>query len=276
MASGIDDKDVTPNTTFNDPGFLDVDWNKSKNAYDYTIRNVLAACTGHITMTNVIANSCNTGISFVARQMGKSLFYSYILRFGFGERTGIEFDNELPGKIAHFSQWADSEFYNHAFGQGLTVTPLQMVAAYGALANKGILMQPHIIDKIIEPDGKVIQTEPAIIQRVVSEQTANTVTAMLVNAVENGVAKNAKLPDHYLAGKTGTSQTYINGKAMSGAGTTIASIAGFGPISDPKFVLLVKLDRPRSSEWADATAVYAYKDIAAYLYNYFGIPPDKQ
>ncbi len=275
MASGIDDKDVTPSTSFNDPGFLEVDWNKNTNRYEYTIKNVSAACTGHINMTNVLANSCNTGISYVAKQMGKNLFYSYIMRFGFGERTGIEFDNENAGKVEHFTQWAESEFYNHAFGQGITATPLQMAAAYGALANKGILMQPHIVDKIIQADGKVIQTEPEIIQRVISEQTANTITAMLVNAVENGVAKNAQLPDHYLAGKTGTSQTYINGKPMSGAGTTITSIAGYGPISDPKFVLLVKLDRPRSSEWADSTAVYAFKDIAAYLYNYFGIPPDK-
>jgi stage V sporulation protein D (sporulation-specific penicillin-binding protein) len=276
MASALDDKDVTPNTAFNDPGFLKVDFNKNINDYEYTIKNVLAKCTGYINMTNVIANSCNTGISYVAKQMGKSLFYSYMLKFGFGERTGIEFDGENPGKIAHFTTWAESEFYNHAFGQGITATPLQMAAAYGALANKGVLMQPHVVEQIIQANGKVVKTEPSAVQQVISEQAANTITAMLVNAVENGVAKNAMLPDHYLAGKTGTSQTYLNGKAMSGAGTTVASMAGYGPIDDPKFVILVKLDRPRSSEWADATAVYAFRDIAAYLYNYFGIPPDKK
>lgn len=137
-------------------------------------------------------------------------------------------------------------------------------------------MQPHIIDKIIQDNGKVIQTEPMVVQQVISEQTAHTITAMLVNAVENGVARNAALPNYYLAGKTGTSQTYLRGKAMSGAGTTIASIAGFGPIDNPKFVLYVKFDRPRSSEWADATAVYLYRDVAAYLYEYMGIPPDKK
>jgi len=275
MASALDDKDVTPNTAFYDPGFLKVDFNKAKNDYDYTIKNVSAKCTGYSTMSNIIANSCNTGISYVAKQMGKSLFYSYILKFGFGERTGIEFDGELPGKIEHFSQWTESEFYNHAFGQGITVTPLQIVAAYGALANKGVLMQPHIVDKIIQANGKIIQTQPAAIGQVIGQSAVNMITAMLVNAVENGVAHKAALDNHYIAAKTGTSQTYLHGKAINGAGTTITSIVGYGPIDDPKFVILVKLDRPRSSEWADATAVYPFHDIAAYLFNYFGIPPDK-
>jgi len=276
MSAGIDDKDVTPNTTFSDPGYLDVDWNPRTNMFDYRIENVSAKCTGFINMTNVIANSCNTGISYVAKKMGKSLFYSYILRYGFSERTGIEFDNEHPGKLEHYTKWAESEFFNHAFGQGLTATPLQMVMAYGAIANKGVLMQPHIVNKIQQQLGKLVQTEPSSVQQVISEDTAHTVTAMLVNAVENGVARNASLPDHYLAGKTGTSQTYHNGKTVEGAGTTITSIAGFGPIDDPRFVILVKLDRPRTSQWADATAVYTFRDIAAYLYDYYGIPPDKK
>ncbi len=276
MSAGIDDKDVTPNTTFNDPGFLDVDWNPGTNMFDYRIKNVSDKCTGFINMTNVIANSCNTGISYVAKEMGKSLFYSYMLRFGFGERTGIEFDNEHSGKLEHYGKWAESEFYNYAFGQGFTATPLQMALAYGAIANKGVLMQPHIVEKVIQQNGKTVQSEPSPVQQVISENAAHTMTAMLVNAVENGVARGAQLPTHYLAGKTGTSQTYRYGKAVEGAGTTITSIAGFGPIDDPRFVILVKLDRPRTSEWADATAVYVFRDIASYLYDYYGIPPDKK
>ena len=268
MSSALDDKDVTPGTSFNDTGVLKVD--------EYEIKNVSARCTGYINMTNAIAYSCNTGLGFVAKKMGRTLFYSYMKRFGFGDRTEIEFDNESPGKIAHFSQWAESELVTHAFGQGILVTPLQMASAFGALANKGILMQPHIIEKTIAASGKINQTEFTPLQNVITEETSNTITAMLVNAVENGVAKNAALPDHYLAAKTGTSQTYKHGKPVTGAGTTIASIAGFGPIEDPKFVLLVKLDRPRSSEWADATAAIAFRDIAAYLFEYFGIPPDKK
>ncbi len=209
--------------------------------------------------------------------MGKNLFYSYIVRFGFGKRTGIEFNNENTGKLTHFTSWtAESDFLTKAFGQGITVTPLQMVAAYGALANKGVLMEPHIVEKVIESNGKETVTEPNIIQTVISEQTASTVTAMMVRAVENGVAKKAGLPDHYIAGKTGTSQTFKNGKYVQGAGTTITSVIGFAPIEDPKFVLLVKLDRPRTNQYADATGVFLFKDISAYLFEYLGIPPDKK
>ncbi len=268
MSSALDDKDVTPNTAFNDPGVLKVD--------EYEIKNVSARCTGYINMSTALAYSCNTGLGFVAQKMGRTLFYSYMMKYGFGERTDIEFDNEDPGKIAHFSQWADSELVTHGFGQGILVTPLQMISAYSAIANKGVLMQPHIVEKVVQSSGKTVPTESTPLQQVITAETANTITAMLVNAVENGVAKNAALPDHYMAAKTGTSQTYKHGKPLTGAGTTIASIAGFGPIEDPKFVILVKLDRPRSSEWADSTAAYLYKDIAAYLFEYFGLPPDKK
>lgn len=268
MASAIDDKDVTPNTSFYDPGVLKVD--------EYEIHNVSAKCTGYVNMTTILANSCNTGLGWVAQKIGRNLFYSYMLKFGFGERTGVEFNNELAGKIEHFSRWADSELVTHAFGQGITVTPLQMITAYAAIANKGILMQPHIIEKTIDTNGKETITEPTPVQRVISEQTANTITAMLVSAVENGVAVKAGLPNHYLAGKTGTSQTYKHGLPLNGAGTTITSLVGFGPIEDPKFVLLVKFDRPRNSEWSEANVAPTFKEIAAYLYQYMGIPPDKK
>lgn len=267
MASAIDDKDVTPQTAFSDPGVLHVD--------EYEITNVSPKCTGYVTMTNVIENSCNTGIGWVAQKMGRNLFYSYMMKFGFGERTGIEFDNEHPGQIAHFTQWAESELVTHAFGQGITVTPIQMAAAYSAIANGGTLMQPYIVEKVIQQDGKIVETDPSSIQTAINEDTAHKITAMLVSAVENGVVGNAKVEGHYIAAKTGTSQTYRHGKPLSGAGTTIASIAGFGPIEDPKFVLYVKFDRPRSSEWAADTAAYLFSDIAAYLYEYLGIPPDK-
>lgn len=106
MASAIDDKDVTPQTAFHDPGTLKVD--------EFEIKNVSSACTGYVTMTNVLENSCNTGVAWVAEKMGRNLFYSYILKFGFGERTGVEFDNDHPGQIEHFTQWADSELATRA------------------------------------------------------------------------------------------------------------------------------------------------------------------
>lgn len=268
MASAIDDKDVTPTTAIHDSGVLKVD--------EFEITNVSSSCSGYVTMTNILENSCNTGMGWIAQQMGKNLFYSYIIKFGLGERTGIEFDNEHPGKIEHFSQWAESELVTHAFGQGITATPLQMATAYSVIANGGTLVQPYIVEKVIQKNGKVIETGTNAIHKVITTETAQKVTAMLISAVENGVAKNAQIDNHYIAAKTGTAQTYRNGKPLKGAGTTIASIAGFGPIENPKFVLLVKFDRPRSSEWADSTSAYLFKDIATYLYEYLGVPPDKK
>ncbi len=284
MSSAIDDGDVTPNTGFTDPGVLFLDKNPNGKhigpdglKYDAEIKNVSAKCTGYSTMTWVIQNSCNTGISWVARKIGRSLFYSYMLKYGFNDRTGIEFDDESPGKIVHFDQWTDSELANHAFGQGILVTPIQMVTAFAAIANKGVLMEPHIVDSIVQKDGKIIKTDPMSVQRVVSEQTASTMTAMLVNNVENGDSYGKiKLPDHYIGAKTGTAQTYKNGIAQSGEGTTVVTVIGFAPINDPKFVILVKMDRPRASQWADSTAALVYHDMAQYLFNYYSIPPDKK
>jgi cell division protein FtsI/penicillin-binding protein 2 len=115
------------------------------------------------------------------------------------------------------------------------------------------------------------------VQRVISEKTATTMTAMLVNNVENGDSYgHIKLPDHYIGAKTGTAQTYKNGEAQNGVGTTVVTVLGFAPIDNPKFVILVKMDRPRTSEWADSTTAYLYHDMAQYLFNYYSIPPDKK
>lgn len=268
MSAAIDDGDVKPSTMFNDSGPIKVD--------EYEIHNATDRYYGLINMTTVLGKSLNTGMTFVARKMGRTLFYSYIKKFGFGERTDIEFDDEEKGKIEHFTKWAESELVTKAFGQGLTATPLQMAAAYATIANKGVLMQPYIVEEIHTQTGRVIKTDPHPIRQVVSENTAATVTAMLISAVENGVARNAQVPGHYLAGKTGTAQTYFKGKPLKGAGTTIANVIGFAPIDNPRFVILIKLDKPRSSEWADATAAPLFSEIAGYLFNYFNIPPDKK
>lgn len=267
MAAAIDDGDVTPSHTFYESGPIEVD--------EFTIRNSTDEYRGRQTMTNILEQSSNVGMAYVANKIGRNLFYSYMMKFGFNEKTGIEFETEQRGHIEYFTQWADSELVTHAFGQGITVTPLQMVNAYAAIANKGILMQPYIIEAIEESRGKIIETEPVSIGQAITEDTANKITMMLVSAVENGVAKNAKVNGHYIAGKTGTSQTYKWGKPLTGTGTTITSFAGYGPIDNPKFVVLIKLDRPRASEWGSETAAPLFAEIAEFLFNYYNIPPDK-
>lgn len=276
MATGIDDGDITPQTTFNDVGPIEADFNKYTQRYDATIKNATNHYYGLITMTQVLEKSLNTGTAFVAKKVGKNLLYSYIKKFGFGERTDIEFDNEEAGRIPYYDDWTESELINHGFGQGLTVTPLQMLNAYAAIANKGVLMQPYIVDRIEHDNGKVTEFRPKVIHRVISEETANMVTAMLVSAVENGVAQPAKIKGHFAAGKTGTAQTYRGNTPLTGVGTTEATFTGFAPIDNPKFAVLVKFDKPKTVEWADATSAPTFRELGEFLFDYYNLPPDKK
>ncbi len=267
MSAALDDGAVTALTSFYDPGILKVD--------EFEIKNVSKLCTGQVNTTKILAQSCNTSIGRIAQQMGRNLFYAYLKKYGFGERTEIELDNEQAGVLSHFSQWAESELVTHAFGQGLTTNMVQIISAYATIANGGKLMQPYIIDSV-QKGNQIVKTEPTVLAQVIKPETAETLKGMLVAVIEEGVENQARLDKYYLAGKTGTSQTYKHGKPLTGAGTTIATLAGFGPINDPKFVILVKLDRPRSSEWSGQTAAPLFREIAEYLMEYYSVPPDKK
>ncbi|MDP2624855.1 MAG: penicillin-binding protein 2 [Candidatus Peregrinibacteria bacterium] len=266
MASAIDAGEVTPQTTFYSDGPVEVD--------EFFIKTFNNEYYGWSTMTEVLIHSDNTGMVFVAQKLGRALFYDYLVAFGFGEKTGIEFEGENEGRIEYYDYWADSELVTKAFGQGITVTPIQLVTAISALGNGGILMQPYIVDYIEDSDGNIQTFEPQVVRRVVTEETSDQITAMMTAVVENG-APLAKLDTHYVAGKTGTAQTYKWGQALSGKGTTIASFVGFAPIDNPKFTVLIKLDRPKTIEWGAATAGPMFKELAEFLVNYYNIPPDK-
>ncbi len=269
VAAGIDSGEITPRTIYHDTGEIDVD--------EYTIHNVSQACLGYNDMTHALEYSCNIGMAFIAKRLGKSLFYHYLTLFGFGERSDVELDGEAKGVLKYFRNWAASNLVTIGFGQGISVTPLQMGLAYATLANGGLLLQPHIVREIIHPDGRTEKSGMEVVRRVVSKDTADTVTAMLISAVENGVAKKAKLDKYLVAGKTGTSQIALEGRDgfEEGEGTTIASFAGYAPANNPKFVMIVKIDRPRSSLWGDATAAPVFKDVAEFLLDYYNIPPDR-
>lgn len=274
MAAAIDDGDVTPNTTYNDSGPVGVDMNIYTGKYDFEIKNS-TGYYGLVNMTTVLAKSLNTGMTFISKKMGGALFYSYLKKFGFLDRTDIEFDNEALGKIEYFEDWTESELATHTFGQGLTVTMIQLANAYSSIANGGILMHPYAVSEIRHDDKSISTTDPYEIRRVISEDTSAKMTKMLINAVENGVAKEARVDDNFVAAKTGTAQTYKYNKALTGLGTTVVSIAGFAPIDDPRFVIVVKMDYPRSSIWCSETAAPTFKKIAEYLFNYYNIPPDR-
>lgn len=267
MAIAIDAKEVDPETTFDDDGPLYID--------EFEIKNSDNQYHGISTMTEVLEKSLNTGMSWVAKQLGKRLMYKYLKDFGFGDYTNIKLEGETKGGLDYYSHWSKAQLLTTSFGQGIVVTPIQMVTAWAALANGGKLMQPHIVDSIIR-DGKVIETEPEIIHRVISEETSSIITSMLISTVRRGHGRPADIPGYLIAGKTGTAQIAGRyGRYETGEGATITSFGGYFPALQPQFVMLVKFDRPRIGEntWGSTTAAPTFRKISEFLIDYYNIEP---
>ena len=267
MSIAIDAKEVEPQTTFNDDGPLQID--------EFEIKNSDEKYHGKTTMTEVLELSLNTGMSYVAKQLGKRLMYKYIKDYGFGEYTNIRLEGETKGKVDYYKRWSKAQLLTTSFGQGIIVTPLQMITAWAALANGGKLIQPYIVDSIIK-ENEVIKTEPQIIHRVISEETSSIMTSMLVSVVRQGHGRPADIPGHLIAGKTGTSQIAgSDGKYEVGEGAVITSFAGYFPAFQPQFVMLVKFDRPRIgvNTWGATTAAPTFRKIAEFLIDYYNIQP---
>ncbi|MDD5469768.1 MAG: penicillin-binding protein 2 [Candidatus Peribacteraceae bacterium] len=268
MAIALDQGEVVPTDVYDDTGPVEVD--------EYTIKNALNAYYGKVTMTNCLEFSINTCMTNVSSKLGKKLFHRMIERFGFGAITGIELEDELPGAMQPWRTWSNALLATASYGQGISSTPLQVITAYTPLANRGKLMRPMIVDRIIQSDGTVTVMEPRVVDQVIRPETAETITAMLTSSVNVGFAKVAKVPGYRIAGKTGTSQIAgPGGKYETGTGSTIATFAGYAPIEDPKFLILVKFDRPRKDEYGSKTAGPVFQKMAAFLFKYYGIPPDE-
>lgn len=267
MAAALDKGKVTPDTTYNDTGEVRIGPN--------IIRNSDLKSNGIQTMTQVLEKSLNTGVIFAARQVGLTDFRSYVSKFGFGDMTGVELPQESPGNIKALNSTNEIYLATASFGQGLTVTPIQLVAAYGAIANQGKLMQPHIMKKIVYLDGKVEQAVPRTIRQVISPQVATTLSAMLVNVVENGHGKRAGVSGYYVAGKTGTAQVPLPNGGGYAVGKNIGSFVGFAPVDKPKFVMAVRIDEPKDVQFAESSAAPLFGELAKYLLNYYRIAPER-
>lgn len=266
MAAAIDVGAVTPKTTFEDTGSVYVD------GWDYPIGNAESKVYGVVDMTKVLEDSINTGMIFSMRQTGMETFTDYVKKFGFGEYTGIELETESAGTIASLDIGAEIYAATASFGQGITVTPLQIVMAYAAIANGGILKEPQIVDEIHHPDGR-IETRPSVdVRQVISESTSRTIAAMMVSVIEHGHGARAGVPGYYIAGKTGTAQV-ASANGGYDLNNTIGSFAGFGPVEDPRFAMVVRIDNPKDVVWAESTAAPLFGEIAEFLLQYFEIPP---
>jgi len=267
MAAALDAGKVTPKSTYVDKGVEEID--------NFKIRNSDLKAHGVQTMTQVLDESLNTGMIFVERQLGKGVFKKYIDDFSFGTTTHIELTPESRGNVKSLEKKGEIFAATASFGQGLTTTPIQMISAYQSLANGGKLMRPYIVDEIIHPDGTRERTKPLLVRQPISSRAARLATGMLVSAVEIGHGKRAGVPGYWVAGKTGTAQVARTDGLGYQKDVTIGSFAGYAPASDPKFVMLVKIDHPRDVQWAESSAAPVFGEMAKYLLTYLQVPPER-
>jgi len=262
-SGGLNEKAVTVETTFTEGGPLVVG--------EYTIRTWNDQYHGRINLTQVLQYSSNIGMVQVAQSLGKRKMLEYLRAFGFGETTNIDLEDESSPELRPERDWREIDLATVSFGQGIAVTPMQMVRAVGALANDGWLMKPQVVRGIVDQAGRRFELKPQRLRQVVSSSTAKIMTEMLVNAVEQGEAKWAKPKGYRIAGKTGTAQIPVAGHYDEKK--TIASFVGFAPADNPRFVMLVTLREPSSSPWGSETAAPLFFNLARDLFEYWGIPP---
>lgn len=271
MASALNEEKITPQTTYRDPGMVEIDgW----PIYNYEER----IHPGDITMTEILEKSINTGAVFVERQIGHQKFLDYIERFGIFEKTNIDLKGEIFSQNTELKKGYEINFATASFGQGIEMTPMQLARAFCAIANGGKLVEPYLVEKIKKNDNEIIETQPQISDNFISSKTASKLTAMLVSVVENGFAKAARIPGYYVAGKTGTAQISFAALGLDKKGysdKTWQSFIGFAPAFDPQFLILIKLNNPETKT-AEYSAVPLFQELAKYIIDYYQIPPDHE
>jgi cell division protein FtsI (penicillin-binding protein 3) len=260
ISGALETGQVTPNTKFTLPYQIQV--------ADRKIHDAEPRGTETMSVHQILSRSSNVGVVTIAETLGKERISKWIDRFGFGRKTGIEFPGETRGIVVPPSRWSGSTIGNVPIGQGIAVTPLQMVAAYGAIANKGVWVQPHLVEKIggqrpAQPKG----------HRIMSTETALEVRKMLEEVVEEGSGTAAQVPGYHIAGKTGTAAKPDENGGYSDY-RYVASFVGFVPAKNPRLVTLVTVDEPRGAIWGGVVAAPAFAEIAKFALQYLEIPPD--
>ena len=228
---------------------------------------------GWLPFSKILQVSSNIGFSKVADKLKKDRFFKYIEKFGFGQVTGIDMPGEAPGLLRRPETWSGIDLATHAFGQGLSATPLQMVMAYAAIANGGFLMRPYVVRRALSPKGEVlVENQPHVVRRVVSERTARLLASMLQDVTtEGGTGKMAKVEGFDVAGKTGTAQKVDLVNGGYDAKKRVASFVGFVPADEPRLVLMVLVDEPQSNVYGGVVAAPVFQNIARGALRHFGV-----
>lgn len=264
MASALDAGVVTPETPFLDTGEFEIG--------GAVIRNWDGNAWGEQNMIGCMQHSLNVCLSWIAKQMGPKTFYDYLNRFGIGHITGIDLANEatFPLRTPEDGLWYDVDLATHSFGQGLAVTPIQLATAITAAANDGKIMAPHVLKAMIS-NGRQYNTTPQVIANPIKPETAKTLTEMLATSLEEE-SSDALVDGYRLAGKTGTAEIPTEyGYSM---GVTNASFVGWGPVDDPRFLVYVWMEKPKTSIWGSIVAAPVFRDAVKELVVLMNIPPD--
>ncbi len=266
MAAALDAGVVTPKTTYDDKGFLIINKQRIEN-YDGRGRGV-------VPMQIILNDSLNTGAIFLMYQLGRDRFRDYFKAYGLGEKTGIDLPDESTGDIRNLESPRDVEYATASFGQGISVTPIEMIRALSVLANGGVLVTPHIVTRTeytLDPPRIFVQGPE---RRVIKKETSVAITQMLTNVVDQALMGGTLKMKHYgIASKTGTAQLVENG--VYSKTDYLHTFFGYFPSSNPRFIVYLQVKSPRGEEYASHTLSMPFMQIANYLINYYNIPPDR-
>lgn len=265
MSIGLAEHVVTPDSAIHDPGFLSLggiritNWDGKGHAPE--------------SATQVLQYSSNVGAATIGWNTGAAKYYPHLKDYGLGQRTGVDLAGELAGQVLFPEDrgWTPSNLITNSFGQGIALTPLQMVTAAAAVANGGMLVKPHVVRQIRATDGSH-DVDASPVRRVLDQSVASTLTKMLVDSAKVGEAQLAVVPGFNVAAKTGTAQI-ASPKGGYEDGKFIASLLGFAPADDPKFVMLVKIDEPQDVPFGSEVAAPVWREIAKQLFVHFKIEP---
>lgn len=264
MAAALDSDTVKPSTPFLDTGVFEIG--------GAVIHNWNSGAWGPQDMIGCMQHSLNVCLAWVASQVGADTFYRYLQDFGIGRLTGIDLAGEVPGrlKIPGDSDWYEADLGTNSFGQGVSVTPIQMAMAVSAIANEGKMVTPRIV-KSMHDKGREYNTSPQVAGMPISDETARTLTKMLANSLETE-SSVALVEGYRVAGKTGTAEIPTPLGYTSSA--TNASFVGWGPVDDPRFLVYVWMEKPTSSPWGSEVAAPVFRDVVERLVVLMNLPPD--
>ncbi len=266
MAAALEAKAIAPTSVFADKGKITVS--------GITISNLDGKAFGNITPAQILQHSSNVGMVQIVQLLGQDRFYEFMRKFGISRLTGVDLPGEVPGMLRMPGDplWHTIDLATQSYGQGVQTTPLQMATSIACVANQGVLMRPHAVLKI-EGAGGTEVPGPQPVRKVISPETARTLTNMLVSVVDTTVTQ-AKVPGYRLAGKTGTAS--IPTASGYDEKDVSASFVGYGPADDPQFLILIRIERPQVHKSGAEAAAPAFRNMAHWLLTYYKIPPDMQ